>query len=63
MSEKPALNLTLESLGREIATAATNSRAFDQQLLARAAGIMEAVGGRGGPCHAMGPAYRRRIWR
>ena len=39
MSEKPALNLTPESLGREIATAATNSRAFDQQLLERAAGI------------------------
>jgi hypothetical protein len=46
VSERPALKLTPESLGREIAAAATSSRAQDQQLLERAASSMEAAGSR-----------------
>lgn len=43
VSEKPALKLTPENLGREIAAAATSSRARDQELLERAAGTMEGA--------------------
>ena len=46
VSEKPALKFTPESLGREIAAAATNSRAQDQQLVEQAASTMEAAGSR-----------------
>jgi hypothetical protein len=46
VSEKPALKLTPESLGREIASVAATSRSQDQQLLERAASAMEAAGGR-----------------
>lgn len=46
VSERPALKLTPETLGREIAAAATNSRAQDQQLLERATSAMEAASSR-----------------
>jgi hypothetical protein len=46
VSEKPALKLTPETLGREIAAAATSSRAQDQHLLERATSAMEAAGSR-----------------
>jgi len=46
VSEKPALKLTPDSLGREIAEAATNSRAQDRELLERAADAMESAGDR-----------------
>ncbi|WEJ99476.1 MAG: DUF6118 family protein [Candidatus Sphingomonas phytovorans] len=46
VSEKPALQLTPESLGREITEAAANSREQDQQALERAASAMEAAGAR-----------------
>lgn len=43
VSEKPALKLTPESFGREMTAAATSSRARDQQLLERTAGVIEAT--------------------
>lgn len=46
VSEKPALKLTPESLGREIITAATKARTQDHELLDRAARAMDAAGSR-----------------
>lgn len=46
VSQKPALKLTPESLAREIATAAVDSRSQDHGLLERAAGKMDAAGNR-----------------
>lgn len=46
VSEKPAMKLTPESLGREIITAATKARTQDHELLDRAAGAMDAAGSR-----------------
>jgi len=43
VSEKPALKLTPEKIGREIVTAGTSSRERDQQILERAAGGMDAA--------------------
>lgn len=43
VSEKPAMRLTPESLGNEIATAAASSRADDQRLLENAAAAMDAT--------------------
>ncbi len=46
VSEKPALQLTPEIIGREIIEAAANSREQDQQTLERATSAMEAAGAR-----------------
>lgn len=46
VSEKPALKLTPESLGRGITTAATKARTQDHELLDRAARAMETAGSR-----------------
>lgn len=46
VSEQPALKLTPESLAREIAKAAADSRTHDRQLLEQAAAKMEAAGRR-----------------
>lgn len=46
VSEKPAMRLTPESLGNEIATAAASSRADDQRLLENAAAAMDTSAGR-----------------
>ncbi|RSY76284.1 hypothetical protein DAH66_22135 [Sphingomonas koreensis] len=46
VSEKPALKLTPESLGNEIATAAAGSRADDPRLLERATAAIDASASR-----------------
>jgi hypothetical protein len=46
VSEKPALTLTPESLGREIAAAAASSRGADRQMLETASAAMDAAAGR-----------------
>jgi len=46
VSEKPALTLTPESLGREIEEAAASSRGADRQMLERASTAMDAAASR-----------------
>lgn len=46
VSEKPALALTPESLGREIAAAAASSRSADRQMLETASAAMDAAASR-----------------
>lgn len=46
VSQTPALQLTPASLGHEIAAAATETRAQDQELLERAASLMTVAGNR-----------------
>jgi len=46
VSEKPALTLTPESLGREIAAVAASSRGADRQILERASAAMDAAASR-----------------
>jgi len=46
VSEKPALTLTPESLGREIEEAAASSRGADRQMLEKASAAMDATASR-----------------
>lgn len=46
VSEKPALTLTPENLGREIAAAAASSRGADRQMLETASAAMDAAASR-----------------
>ncbi|RYY26343.1 MAG: hypothetical protein EOP62_10925 [Sphingomonadales bacterium] len=46
IAQHPAMQLTPESIGREIAAAAATSREQDRQMLQQAAGGMDATAGR-----------------